>query len=208
MLCQPTRDQSQVVLPSAESHAVHVVPLRMPGNSPFKFHARSPSTQGRLLRFIKARHCGCARAIGKNMVDSVSPALRSEIMSRVRGKNTRPEMLVRKMLHKAGFRYRIHVRDLPGKPDLVFPGRKKIIFIHGCFWHMHEGCPFARAPKSRVEFWRAKLEGNKARDQRTLAELQDAGWEVLTIWECQLTCPELLAEVIWFLDQPPSRLPA
>lgn len=133
------------------------------------------------------------------MVDSVTPALRSEIMSRVRGKNTRPEMIVRKMLHKAGFRYRLHVPGLPGKPDLVFAGRRKVIFIHGCFWHMHEGCALARMPKSRVDFWTTKLQGNRERDSRNLAELQHAGWDVLTIWECELAKPELLAEVTHFL---------
>lgn len=133
------------------------------------------------------------------MVDSVTPALRSEIMSRIRGKNTRPEMFVRNMLHKAGYRYRLHVVGLPGKPDLVFPGRKKVIFIHGCFWHMHEGCTQARIPKTRVEFWTTKLHSNKERDKRNVEELRSAGWQVLTIWECELSNPELLENLHQFL---------
>lgn len=133
------------------------------------------------------------------MVDSVTPALRSEIMSRVRSKDTRPEMIVRRMLHKAGYRYRLHAAGLPGKPDLVFVGRKKVIFIHGCFWHMHESCAMARIPKSRVEFWTAKLLANRNRDTRNVAELRQAGWEVLTIWECELGRSDLLTRMRLFL---------
>lgn len=133
------------------------------------------------------------------MVDSVSSARRSAMMSRVRSKDTGPEMLVRRMLHKAGYRYRLHVTTLPGKPDLVFVGRKKVIFIHGCFWHMHQGCTHGRIPKSRVEFWTEKLNRNRARDIRNLAELQRAGWDVLTIWECELYRSSLLAELRLFL---------
>jgi DNA mismatch endonuclease, patch repair protein len=133
------------------------------------------------------------------MVDSVTPALRSEIMSRVRSKDTRPEMIVRRMLHKAGYRYRLHAADLPGKPDLVFAGRKKAIFIHGCFWHMHESCARARIPKSRVEFWTTKLSANRDRDTKNVAELQQAGWAVLTIWECELGRPDLLERIRLFL---------
>jgi DNA mismatch endonuclease, patch repair protein len=136
---------------------------------------------------------------GTLMVDSITPALRSEIMSRVRGKDTRPEMLVRRLIHKAGFRYRLHVASLPGKPDLVFAGRKKVIFVHGCFWHMHEGCPAARMPKSRVDFWEAKLRGNRERDRRNITLLREAGWDVLTLWECELATPDLMVRVIHFL---------
>src|SRR5690606_42005026 len=99
------------------------------------------------------------------MTDSLSPGERSRVMSRVRGKDTRPEMLVRRLLHGAGFRYRLHDGSLPGKPDLVFPRRRKVIFVHGCFWHRHEGCALARIPKSNRSFWLAKLDGNKARDE-------------------------------------------
>lgn len=120
------------------------------------------------------------------MVDTIDPAMRSEVMSRVRGKNTRPELIVRKLVFAAGYRYRLHVRSLPGSPDLVFPGRKKVVFVHGCFWHRHENCKLARMPKSRVEFWGEKLNGNKLRDERARQALAELGWEVLTVWECEL----------------------
>ena len=120
------------------------------------------------------------------MVDTVDQATRSVMMARVRSKNTRPELIVRKLVFAAGYRYRLHVRTLPGTPDLVFPGRKKIIFVHGCFWHRHDNCALARTPKSHVEFWVQKLSDNKARDTRTLDALVRAGWDVLTIWECEL----------------------
>lgn len=133
------------------------------------------------------------------MVDSVTPALRSEIMSRVRSKDTGPEMVVRRMLHKAGYRYRLHVANLPGKPDLVFVGLKKVIFIHGCFWHMHESCAGSRIPKSRVEFWTAKLSANRERDAKNVSELRQLGWDVLTIWECELAGSDLLKKMRLFL---------
>lgn len=120
------------------------------------------------------------------MVDTIDQAMRSEVMSRVRGKNTRPELIVRKLVFAAGYRYRIHVRTLPGSPDLVFPARKKVIFVHGCFWHRHDNCDNARMPKSRVEFWEDKLNGNRCRDERTRAALRQAGWDVLVLWECEL----------------------
>ena len=107
-------------------------------------------------------------------------------MSRIRGKNTQPELIVRKLLFAAGYRYRLHVRKLPGSPDIVFPSRKKVIFVHGCFWHRHDHCDSARMPKSRVEFWREKLNGNKARDARSFEALAQAGWQVLVIWECEI----------------------
>lgn len=109
-------------------------------------------------------------------------------MSRVRGKDTSPELTVRRLIHALGYRFRLHRRDLPGTPDLVFPGRRKVIFVHGCFWHRHPhpACKLARMPKSRQEFWGPKLEGNRARDLRTEAALAEAGWDVMTIWECAL----------------------
>jgi DNA mismatch endonuclease (patch repair protein) len=107
-------------------------------------------------------------------------------MARVRAKDTGPEWVVRRLVFHAGYRYRLHVSSLPGKPDLVFFGRRKLIFVHGCFWHHHPGCVNARIPKSRVEFWTDKLRGNCLRDQRNLATLTQAGWSVLIIWECDL----------------------
>jgi DNA mismatch endonuclease (patch repair protein) len=107
------------------------------------------------------------------------------MMAGIRGKHTRPEMVLRRGLHARGFRYRLHVGSLPGSPDLVFPSRRAVIFVHGCFWHGH-GCPLFRWPGSRVEFWRAKIEGNAARDAAARAALAAQGWRVLTIWECSL----------------------
>lgn len=118
-------------------------------------------------------------------MDTVSAEQRSEIMSRIRSVNTGPELVVRRFVHGLGYRFRLHRRDLPGCPDLVFPGRHKVIFVHGCFWHRHQGCALARIPKSRVEFWREKLEGNARRDSRNERALRQIGWGVMTIWECQ-----------------------
>lgn len=120
--------------------------------------------------------------------DTLSPEERSERMSRIRGKDTKPELRVRRMIHGMGYRYRLHRKGLPGKPDLVFPGRGKVIFVHGCFWHRHPDpkCPLARLPKSRLDFWRTKLEHNRERDIRNEAKLKEMGWGVLVIWECRL----------------------
>lgn len=138
------------------------------------------------------------------MVDSVSEAKRSEVMSRVRHKDTGPEIAVRRLVHQAGFRYRLHVAHLPGRPDLVFKGRKKVIFVHGCFWHAHHGCRYARVPKSRTDFWLTKLASNRVRDERNLRDLSAAGWEVLVIWECELRKPDLIDKIVGFLECNPS----
>lgn len=114
-------------------------------------------------------------------------------MAAVHAADTRPEMLVRRLVHRMGYRYRLHVAGLAGKPDLVFPGRRKALFVHGCFWHFHEGCPGFRRPKSRLGFWLPKLEGNRERDQRTVEELTVAGWDVLVVWECEMADLETLA---------------
>jgi len=108
-------------------------------------------------------------------------------MSRVRGRDSKPEMLVRRLTHGMGYRYRLHQRGLPGSPDLVFPSRMKVIFVHGCFWHQHldAGCKLARLPKSKLDFWGPKLETNRERDERNLVLLAELGWDVLVIWECQ-----------------------
>ena len=122
------------------------------------------------------------------MPDTLTEAERSERMSRVRGKDTKPELRVRRLIHALGYRYRLHRKDLPGRPDLVFPSRRKVVFVHGCFWHRHPdpACTLARLPKSRLEFWKPKLEGNRARDEKNLAELREAGWLPLVVWECEL----------------------
>ncbi|WP_280332733.1 very short patch repair endonuclease [Nocardia wallacei] len=114
-----------------------------------------------------------------------SPEQRSRTMRAVRSRDTAPEMAVRRFLHAAGLRYRLHDRQLPGKPDLVFPGRRVALFVHGCFWHQHPGCPAADRPASNTEYWTRKLDGNMTRDDRRRTELQLKGWKVIVIWECQ-----------------------
>jgi DNA mismatch endonuclease (patch repair protein) len=119
------------------------------------------------------------------MVDSLDRRRRSENMRRITSKDTKPEIVVRRVLAKLGYRYRLHRKDLPGKPDIVFPGRKKIIFVHGCFWHQHRECREGRIPGSRTEYWVPKLRGNTERDEQHQASLASLGWQVLVIWECQ-----------------------
>lgn len=114
-------------------------------------------------------------------------AARSAQMSRIRGRDTKPEMRVRRAVHSAGLRYRLHAKDLPGKPDLVFRSRRVTVFVHGCFWHQHPdpSCKLARMPKSKLDFWRPKLEGNRLRDVKVRDELEARGWSVVEVWECQ-----------------------
>src|SRR5690606_10217746 len=119
------------------------------------------------------------------LADVVSAEKRSQMMSGIRGKDTTPEMIIRKGLHARGFRYRLHDRKLPGKPDLVFPAYKAVIFIHGCFWHVHD-CHLFKWPSSRPEFWKQKLTGNIEKDQENFAALERDGWRILTVWECAL----------------------
>lgn len=136
-------------------------------------------------------------------MDTMTPEQRSERMGRVRHKDTRPERLVRSLVHRLGYRYRLHGGNLPGKPDLVFAGRRRVIFVHGCFWHRHPdpACKLARLPKSRPEFWLPKLQGNRARDERVVETLTQQGWGVLEIWECQCKEQEQLENMIReFLD--------
>lgn len=122
-------------------------------------------------------------------------------MARVRSKDTRPEWVVRRLVFGMGYRYRLHVRRLPGCPDLVFGRRRKVVLVHGCFWHRHEGCALARLPKSREDFWLPKLEANRQRDARNKRALAEAGWSVLTVWECQLRdIVQLGATIRSFLD--------
>ncbi|MGA7733562.1 MAG: very short patch repair endonuclease [Chloroflexia bacterium] len=121
-------------------------------------------------------------------LDTLTPKQRSERMSRVRNKDTKPEMRVRRLVHSMGYRYRLHAPSLPGQPDLAFPSRRKVIFVHGCFWHRHDdsNCHLARLPKSRLDFWVPKLEGNKVRDREKQDKLRALGWDVLVVWECQI----------------------
>ena len=118
------------------------------------------------------------------MVDPLSPERRSWLMGRVRQKNTKPEIVVRSLAHQLGYRFRPHRRDLPGRPDLVFPKLKKVIFVHGCFWHRH-GCSKATTPKSNLAYWQPKFAENVERDKRAIAELLSLGWEPMVVWECE-----------------------
>ena len=120
------------------------------------------------------------------MSDVHSPATRSYNMSQIKGKDTKPELLVRQYLHARGLRYRLHDKTLPGKPDLVLPKYKTIVFVHGCFWHKHDGCRYFVVPKTRTDFWLNKIGKNVVNDERQQAELTAAGWKVLTVWECEL----------------------
>lgn len=129
-------------------------------------------------------------------------------MSRVRNRDTKPELRVRRLVSAMGYRYRLQYKKVPGRPDLAFPGRRKVIFVHGCFWHRHPdpSCPLARLPKSRLDFWLPKLEGNRSRDLRKEQELRECGWSSHVVWECQLRNEEKLREDIRaFLDAPASR---
>lgn len=118
------------------------------------------------------------------MADRVSAKTRSKIMKSVGAKNTKPELAVRRYIHKLGFRFRLHRRDLPGTPDIVFPGRKKVIFVHGCFWHGH-GCAYGKLPRSRIGYWSEKIKRNQERDSQVLSKLHELGWEVLVVWQCE-----------------------
>ena len=119
------------------------------------------------------------------MVDIFDVEKRSEIMSRIRGRNTKPELVVRRIAHALGFRFRLHRRDLPGCPDIVFPRYRAVILVHGCFWHRHPECRYAFSPKTRIQFWEEKFKGNVARDRRNELALSDLGWRFMVIWECE-----------------------
>jgi len=121
------------------------------------------------------------------MTDFLTKAQRSERMSKIRGKDTKPEIILRKLLHADGLRYRLHQAGLPGRPDLVFARHKAVVFVHGCFWHRHHGCHIASTPKSNTDFWISKFERNVVRDQRNIQALESSGWRVYIVWECELT---------------------
>lgn len=125
------------------------------------------------------------------MTDTITPEQRSQLMARVRDRDTKPEMIVRRLVHGNGFRYRLHVRDLPGCPDLVLPRHGKVIFVHGCFWHQHRCKRGNRQPKSNADYWNAKLERNRKRDAKHRRELRKLGWQVLIVWECETTASKL-----------------
>ena len=120
------------------------------------------------------------------MADVHTPEVRSYNMSMIRGKNTKPEIIVRKFLHSEGFRFRIHKKELPGKPDIVLPKYKIVIFVHGCFWHGHKNCKYFVIPKTRTKWWLNKIEWNRRTDKRNNIKLAKAGWKIITLWECKL----------------------
>lgn len=128
----------------------------------------------------KNRECRTRRRM-----DTLTVAERSERMARIRSKDTKPELRVRRLVHRLGYRFRLHRKDLPGCPDLVFPSRRKVVFVHGCFWHAHEDCKLANTPKSRRSFWNSKFERNRKRDTKNRKSLMRAGWRVFTVWECE-----------------------
>ncbi|MGO4410277.1 MULTISPECIES: very short patch repair endonuclease [unclassified Brevundimonas] len=130
------------------------------------------------------------------MIDTVDPVRRSAMMAKVRGKNTAPELRVRRVAHGMGLRFRLHRKDLPGTPDLVFAKHRLVVFVHGCFWHRHEGCRRATTPSTRQEFWKAKFAATVQRDAQQIRALQAAGWRVLVLWECDLKDDEVLKTLL------------
>lgn len=145
------------------------------------------------------------------MVDVVDVQTRSRMMAGIKGKNTRPEMMIRKALHRLGYRYRLHSQTLPGKPDLIFPKFGAVIFVHGCFWHGHD-CALFKWPSSRAKFWREKIEGNRSRDAKSSLKISESGWRILTIWECAIKGPtrrtqeEIVNVVVSWLETGVSNL--
>jgi len=143
------------------------------------------------------------------MTDIMTAERRSRLMSRIRGRHTKPELLIRRGMHALGFRYRLHVNDLPGKPDMVFPKYGAVVFIHGCFWHGHD-CPLFREPTTNAEFWKRKIAANRENDARKAAELESSGWRILTVWECsirgrQKSVKEVLDRIaVWLLSSDPK----
>jgi DNA mismatch endonuclease (patch repair protein) len=127
-------------------------------------------------------------------MDIVSKETRSRMMGSIKGKDTVPELAVRRAAHALGFRFRLHRKDLPGSPDLVFPSRSTVVFVHGCYWHRHSGCRYCYLPKSNVQFWKQKFQKNVARDERVRGDLEQRGWRVVTIWECETAGEDGLRE--------------
>ncbi|MGI8642267.1 MAG: very short patch repair endonuclease [Pyrinomonadaceae bacterium] len=132
------------------------------------------------------------------MADTVSRSKRTEIMSSVKQRHTKPEITVRKILHRYGFRFRLHNKKLPGTPDIVLAKYKAVIFVHGCFWHQHQGCRKSRRPTSNIEFWNEKLDRNIVRDNQKESELKNSGWKVLTLWDCEIKDEDSLIKKVKF----------
>lgn len=151
---------------------------------------------------------GNSHARWEQNVAAINEANRSKVMRSIKSQNTGAEMIVHRLLYGSGFRYRLHRADLPGKPDIVFPGRKKVIFVHGCFWHLHPDprCPDAKRPKSNTSYWSAKLDRNVERDRESIAALEEDGWQVLVVWECQIRDTAAPNDVLQgFLSVPASN---
>lgn len=141
------------------------------------------------------------------MTDRMSAEKRSYVMSRIRSKNTGLELTVRRMIFAMGYRYRLYVKGLPGKPDIAFPGRKKVIFVHGCFWHQHQKCPMGMPPSSNLAYWGPKLARNVERDRENLAALKQNGWKAMVIWECQVKVPtKIKAKICRFLGSSIQKI--
>jgi DNA mismatch endonuclease (patch repair protein) len=141
------------------------------------------------------------------VVPDLISSSRSRNMAAIRGKDTLPELTVRRMLHGLGLRFRLHCRNLPGRPDIVLPRHRTVVLVHGCFWHRHEGCRYTTTPKTRLEFWQAKFDANVARDHRTRIALEEMGWRVLVVWECELLDAEALRDRLKAAFAPPGRKP-
>lgn len=137
-------------------------------------------------------------------MDRLDPQARSRLMSKVRSKNTKPELAVRTYLHVRGLRFRLHDASLPGKPDLVFKSRRAVVFVNGCFWHGHAGCSKARVPKTSASFWRSKLASNAARDRRSIRKLRSTGWRVFVVWQCEISEPRLARLYRRLLQEEPT----
>ncbi|WP_159806754.1 very short patch repair endonuclease [Litoreibacter roseus] len=135
------------------------------------------------------------------MTDIVDKQTRSRMMAGIKGKDTKPELVLRRALHARGFRYRLHSKNVPGRPDLMFPKHHAIVFVHGCFWHRHKGCRYTSTPSTRPEFWKAKFDANVARDRDVQDKLLDSGWRVATVWECTLRTPEKINETTDLLSE-------
>ena len=137
------------------------------------------------------------------MPEKLTPEQRSRNMAHVKGSNTKPELTVRKLLHRQGFRFRLHRKDLPGRPDIVLPKFRTVVFVHGCFWHGHDQCRKGKLrPKRNAEFWSKKLDGNKARDRSVRADLEKLGWNVIVVWQCEMKAEDLAARLTQQIVQP------
>lgn len=134
-------------------------------------------------------------------MDVFSKGKRSQIMSRISGKDTKPEIVVRSLLHRMGYRFRLHKQSMPGRPDIILPKHKKVIFVHGCFWHGHKDCPRSKRPSTNVEFWNKKIDGNIERDKKNIKSLENLGWETLILWTCEIKNQDVLKhKLISFMD--------